>query len=359
MTEHQPHHIDTVDTKENTTIQERHPDWPELDVSFYFSPHSHAENLKQAPIAEADIYLYESVGVTQTERKDLQMTSDNHFDSLERNLERPPLKDSFFGQQLREIHNSGIAMGSIDIPGDEDEHSSFLEELAQTDYSLPIEDTFAASLAALDKSSMTIAKIEHQREQIMAKRFDNEIAQILAERPQLKDKLQLKVLIVMGSYHTRLRHALTERGIPSSREFPTPVPWVYSYSKELQRVHAYHKEPSLELIEKAWTECFITHAITEQIGVAPRAAYNVSVEQYVRDIVSHLNHEQCQQIYELVRDSPNASIEIHDINQILKAGSIGEIPDNPEVIREQLDAIEHLSLTGLADHARRYRSASP
>jgi len=359
MTEHQTYHIDTVDTKENTTIQERHPDWPELDVSFYFSPHAHAENLKKAPIAEADIYLYENVGVTQTEREDLQMTSDGHFNSLERKLERSPLKDSFFGQQLRGIHDSGVAIGSLDIPGDEDGYSSLAEGLMKADSSAPLKDTFISSLEAFDENMAALAKMQNTRERIMAERFDNEIAQILAKRPQLKDKPRLKVLITMGSYHTKLRHALTERGIPSNREFSTPVPWVYSYTTELERAHAYHKEPSLDLLEKAWAQDFITHAITGQIGVASRETYSSSVEQYVRDIVSHLNHEQCQQIYELVRNSPDASIEIHDINQILKAGGIGEIPNNPEAIREQLDVIEHLSLTGLAGHVRRFRSVSP
>jgi hypothetical protein len=44
------------------SILERHPDWPKLNVSFYFSPHGTKKDFEGIPerLANTDIYLYEN-----------------------------------------------------------------------------------------------------------------------------------------------------------------------------------------------------------------------------------------------------------------------------------------------------------
>src|SRR5690606_8947548 len=48
----------------HSTLQERHPDWPKLSVSFYFAPHGNFEDMQGivSKIKESDVFFYEDLG---------------------------------------------------------------------------------------------------------------------------------------------------------------------------------------------------------------------------------------------------------------------------------------------------------
>ncbi|HEU5121216.1 MAG TPA: hypothetical protein VFT59_00075 [Candidatus Saccharimonadales bacterium] len=292
------------DILSSDVFAERHPDWPSISVTFYFSPHGNASDIEGiAPYLEkADILLYENSRAELTER--FQQVAAKEADVRpvnimvkEDEIYGKPIQGSAWEPLLRGIYKSGKAIGSIDL----NEHEQHLRDGIVESQSLPVEETFDEALASLGKILRRNADLQNQRETIMAERFEEEITRILDEHPELKEKPRLNVLISIGAYHTRLRHALQEKGVQSEQHFPES-PYVYDYVNQLTRTYAYGKEPTRELLEKAYLQALLHSAAQAELSAVPGQYNHDKLERYLRSVVDAFNSEEIQQVYDLYKN---------------------------------------------------------
>lgn len=354
-------------TPETSTIQERHPDWPELDVLFYFGPHGHADNFKDVPahIAKADVYLYENVGTTGL-KHGFQEISSNPAGPVDNIIDYADIGGRINGTIwepiIRGIHGTDIAVSSFDLRGSK-EFEHMFDNILNPDV-MVVDDTFEGSIEILQKNMSAWADLQNQREEIMADRFESEIEYLLKSYPQLKEKSQLKVLITMGSAHTSLRHKMINKGIPSSSEYTTNTPYIHSFNMELLRTYMHNREASQELLEQAWVENVVTGLIRAHQNEEAYDAKNYdALSIHNRDLISKLNHDQREQIYRLTRQSQqigfnNLTDFYTNVSDILKQYGGQGLASSPEEMNKRIQSIEQLSLEGLAGHTRRFKKSS-
>ena len=288
-----------------TGMLERHPDWPKLDVDFWFTPHENREDVEgiQAWLAETDVYFYENSTPEFTVL--LQGISKNPEMPLEQIIEKGevsgvPIKDSFWEPVIRGVYGSQVVVGNLDLRPDEQEIRRELHDVIAT--ALPIEGSFHDSLETFIETSARMAIGQNQREQLMMRNFEEDIEAILQSNPELKEKENLKILISIGSYHTTLGHLFAKEGIESKRHFPgrTKSGYMYSSEVELWRTIAMQKEPSIELAKRAYIERLVRHTVDTLLEHASVPSIQDDLEDpIVRMLTSLLDENQMEEIYKI------------------------------------------------------------
>ena len=299
-------HFDDTEPNGQLSLHERHPDWPALDVTFYFSPHGNKADFERViPLLDAtDIYLYENVFGSKGVNAFLQRLSTAPLHSHETSANDASIGEAFakgttWEPVIDSIYNSQKIISSIDLR-DTPEERGLADKVWQQVHLLPPKaPTFDAALVQFTEQKAELVKMQDERESIMADRFEEEIEHILSVHPELKERENLKILISMGVFHTRLGHTFTMKGIPSNREFSSS-PYVYNYRLELTRALAYAREPSKDLVERAYTEDLLSNALGVTLKKTD-VSYDVQF-MYLRGIASKLNHEQMKDIYKLHND---------------------------------------------------------
>ena len=325
-------HFDGTEPNDRPSLHERHPDWPALDLTFYFSPHGNKADFEGInPLLEAtDVYLYEDIFNNSAMRAFLQRLSTSppyNQEWIADNVsagEAFAKKGSEWEPVIDSIYNSQKIISSIDLR-ETSEEKALADKIWQIIYlPLPKGPTFDAALPQFTEQQAELVKAQEERESIMADRFEEEIEHILDVYPELKERKNLKILISMGVNHTKLRHAFTMKGIPSDREFSSS-PYVYNYRSELKRTLAYAREPTKDLSERAYIEDLLDNLL----GVALKktdASYDVRFA-YLRNVVSKLNHEQMKDIYDLYN---NGKLTVRYIDNLLQNIGMQKLPRSDE-----------------------------
>ncbi len=321
----------------HSTLQERHPDWPKLNVSFYFAPHGNFEDMQGivSKIKESDVFFYEDLGRSEAKAAYLNspllregmMPLETLIDSS--GAGQRQMRGSHGEALVRGLHDAQVVAATLDIGKDYDEERLSKEIIKAFQEPLPRRVSYDEALSRLNDNYENIAYLMDERELIMANNFESEIGKILDTYPELKQKDGLNVLISMGVLHTRLRHAFTERGIPSDRNFSTGRSYTFGYAHELMRTFAYGNEPSKELTERAFAESIVRKALSKvtrdkSIAYDERAAY-------LRRYVSELSSDEMMDVFDLWNNS-RASVD--DIDNLLVPAGMPPLARSAEEIIE-------------------------
>lgn len=309
-------------------MQERHPDWPKLEVDFWFTAHGERRDVEgiQSQLAQTDIYFYEN------SRPDLtamfQEISTNPARPLEQIIEEgviygAPIKDSFWEPVIRGLYGSQIIVGGCDVRPDEREVKDEIIEAIKTE--LPTEGSFLEAAGVFVANSARVAIGQNERESLMIRHFEEDMEAILELNPKLKEKEDLKILISIGSYHTTLRHLFEKEGVEGKQHFPGSINghYVYSYEVELWRTIAMQREPSTELAKRAYTERLVKKAVDvslEHAGVPP--LQNELKDPFVRRLTSLIDEDQMEEMYRLYQ---NGKLTIGGIHAVLAEKGVANL----------------------------------
>lgn len=85
------------------------------------------------------------------------------------------------------------------------------------------------------KIQQTHASAQKEREDYMLKSFYDSLLKKLKEKPELQNKKELKILVTMGAFHTRLFHEMKKMGNSVTREFDDEMPYRYHTHEGIQR----------------------------------------------------------------------------------------------------------------------------
>ena len=317
------------------SIPERHPDWPPLAVTFWFSGHDTYQDMEGlAPyLADKDLYFYEGRSDQITDV--LQYFANNLFetDEVERwmnaqSIGERPLVGSALEAQLRAVIGTGVVVGSFDVTGKdlEDARAPFFNVGP-----LPKGESNEDALANYTELEVQRAEAQNQREARMIPNFEQEVGKILTEHPDLKGKSPLNILISMGSYHTTLGHLFGEHGVPSEHYFSGGTPYTHDYRNELRRTFAFGKVPSEELIQRSYVESLIGGGFESVSGVPLREMSAEDQMRYLRGFVSRLSTDQLSKLISLYRQDT----ETLDEYDAILAQSGQRFPRSIQDLREQ------------------------
>jgi hypothetical protein len=318
---------------ETSTLEERHPDWPLVDVLFYFAPHGNVTDMEGiAPyLKKADICFYEdsgnpdgTVSNLQEVMNDLSRDPQVPIEAVEKfALNGRPLRDSKLWPIIKGTYGTGKIIDSIDLVNDSSTDELKVRLAEVTDYEISKNATFDEALEKMSVRLMTEAELHKEREAIMADMFEDKIQEILEQNPKLKDKPRLTILISMGPYHTQLRHTFTEKGISSDQKFSTR-PYVFSYGIELTRTYAFAREPSRELLERAYVE----DLLLEVVKVDPEnpAVSSDAFIMSMRLLTSQLSEEQMRELHEMHKRD---KLTTKNVDRFLESNGLDPLPQTP------------------------------
>lgn len=290
------------------TLAERHPDWPVLKVNVLLSRHETAEDYRSVQERlekKPDILLYE--GADGTDYKDgksgytrlLQALSDGRFRLKDVNAQ---------GREkalMESIYDSGVKVGSIDTTKKE---SAAIGLQAASEASLVTAENYDVTLDGIKEYNARLAEAQNKRDAIMAQRFEHEIGRILEQNPELKQKDELDIFIPLGAYHTKLGRSLRRMGVETDVEFDgidyedsgehsgisAERSYVYNHVNRLQRTLAFGREPSRELVEKAYA----TYMIAQLLPSTEDDQKSKVVSDYRDAVVGALESEDIQAMHE-------------------------------------------------------------
>jgi|GEM_PF-2759349 len=315
-------------------IKERHPDWPELRVTFYFAPHANHHDVAdaEAHMKDSDILLYESAAGSSGEARHrkqkiafLNSLSINPPMSLDEALLEYDAPGTTDEHRVRGVYDSGIAVGTIDI-GDTEIEQRMVLRMSNVGYEIRRRsESYEAALENYKRKMQLYGELQAERERMMLDNFEDSLESILASRPDLKEKESLEILITMGSAHTTLRHKFTEAGIDSDRYFSMGGVQIYDYDNELIRTYMRRLEPTDELVQRAFTDNIIEDIYYSNPGTSattPTDEWTI----YKRRLVSKLNGEQMEHIFSLWNGGDRRAAQ--NIQMYLDRQGIGRMPES-------------------------------
>ncbi|HVQ44807.1 MAG TPA: hypothetical protein VMT30_07665 [Candidatus Saccharimonadia bacterium] len=325
------------------TLAERHPDWPPIALDFYFAPHGSAKDIPDLPgkLQGADVYLYEAARGRKGLSRMQELADANPADFPADHIET--VVDTFYGSdesirgtfdeaQLRALYGSGVVVGHIDLRAEEEEEDHEIAEKIFEAYARPYDKTasFDEVLAQVRGRATDIAKWQHKREQVMLERLEPELEAILERHPELKQKSELRVVDSVGAFHTALHHeAVRTMGVEATRSFPGR-PYSFNYRGELERSMRFGKEPSRDLLAKAYIEAVFDPILDGFIEDRPvdrpssDLRDNTEWAMYTRKIASAFPTEEIEYIHDLRRHNELADEDI--ITIISDVHGLGPLP---------------------------------
>lgn len=302
----------TKETKESRRVN--------YTVEIYFSSHGTAEDIKgvekntpQAGLEKfkrrgllesfqrADIYVPELHGWNEFSLSRMQelsygrVTPEQIIKEIKLKPEHPMF--GFLKSEMEMIYGSYKPIIIFDVP-DTHPRSKVLRDymLGQTREKIKGRPTFEKILAIIKKDLREKADLHNEREDYMLNQLASKLEEVFKQRPDLVNKPDLRVLMFLGAYHTRVVQMLTKYGVKvQSRHSRSPQ--IFGFENEAQRSLALGKEVSNELASKVLLEGLcsslmgpIASSLTEDSNEA---------EAFIRRIVSLFTYEEIKNLYEM------------------------------------------------------------
>lgn len=328
-------------------IQERHPDWPKLSFSFFYSPHNNAEDTKGIGpyLEDADVLLYEHAGPSDETTKILNIISTNPEKAKEM-IDWDDAMNSYYGPMIESVRGTSKVVGNIDI-GDNDGDEEIVQQIAYgIGYNIPRHMEYADAMNLVCSSLENAVTLQNWREDTMLENLEGEMDRIFQSRPDLKGRNDINVLIQLGSYHTRLSHIFAKSGVETKRHFPD-VPYVYGYQTELQRNFTFNIEPSNDLIQRAIAESIARYVLKTANSRITEAPTDMQTA-YLRSVISKLSAEDMEDLYDAYKDD-YLTVELMDT--LLASRDLYRVPRSNDELEFLVDELMYRNKMKLAKAA--------
>lgn len=304
---------------------------PKVSYHFFFSPHGTAEDFKNLAKAyqEADIYVPEIYNWTQELKSALQSLSKGELTLNKIYKLFPDLsRSSARRYELEIIYNSKKPILIVDASvrdfelKKEQGKVNFLWREAIDNF---IYGHFQESLSKLRDYIKTYANFLTQREIKIKENLKTQIQEFLKQNSDYCQKENLKVLVRLGGYHTKVYGDLVKEKLDVSREF-SQMPYVYYSLDEARRRIVFGKEVDDLLLARGLIENLLDPYLSQL------TQDNQKISQVLRKISSQLTLKDIEQISRNI-----AEISINDFNIVNELERFNiRIPKSEEEIDEML-----------------------
>lgn len=328
----QPNNTTSVKSKQ----EEKESRIPDYTIQIYFSGHGSSEDIagatntrqsspekfKRKGLADlfkkADIYVPELYGWTESALRQLQDLSygritpeqvlteiSSHIkshiaDVIERNnfdMEREDPMYSFKKSELEMIYQSYKPIIIFDIPEGHpksgilrgDQYTRPTGEISQL-------DTFEKTLSFIRESLKKTANSHNEREDYMLSQINPKLEEVFKQRPDLRNKSDLQVLMFLGALHTRVAHTLKQYGV-KIKSHNSRSPQIFGFNNEAHRRLAFGMEVNNELAAQVLLE----ELCLEVLGgiILNLTKDHNEVTAFVRKIVNRFTYDEIKELYEI------------------------------------------------------------
>lgn len=232
---------------------------PAVEVSIFFAAHKTAKDIEglKKPFANCDIFIPEGCGWTNEILKcyrqvsEGMLTPDEALKKMEFKIWYPNYSANL--KALEILHNSQKPLMFIDLPRGSDILYRYMssEILVNQDLSSiemgSVNSYVDKKFDMLKEHLKDSVKIEIEREKFMLQNLYPQLQKLLSERPDLKTKEKLNILLFLGAAHTGIYHAL-KKSAPSTKKDMSRMPFVFSIMPEIKRRYMFGKEVDDKLI---------------------------------------------------------------------------------------------------------------
>ncbi len=291
-------------------FKENKIEMPPIETTMLFSRHYTASDVEwmEPHYKETDIFIPETVSWTpeglEMYQKIAQGGSEGYtasgrfFSNLMSEMQKNPKATFRFSGAIVEMMQKfpGKKICYIDLPAGTElqvQHKKDIENLFKRIDLIPPTASLAERAEIEEKLSGEFSKSLALREEEITKSLPRELGKLVKQYPGLLKKEKLKVLIQLGSNHTRIYQWLKSRGENVSRFFPNKP---YNYMGGLHsRADLFGKSFSgldNKKITFADTICFKTF-LHHAVLFIPEGLYS----EYVRRIVALFSEKEMEEVY--------------------------------------------------------------
>jgi hypothetical protein len=320
------------------TLKDRHPDWPDIKLKFYFSAHRTAEDMSgmENHMPGADIFFYENTqgnedtGLYQkVANVDPAQLPPGAIDQL---IETggDQFKGTFREPILRSLFGSKKTVGHIDLrPGDAVVGTDIKAASESKSYIVP---NFHETLTNLKGKLEHVADLQNKREKIMTVRLEEELKDIMNAHPEIKNikGRPVKILATMGAYHSPLGSKFEAEGVNTESEF-SHTPYVLDYEDQVQQEIASGKEPNQDMLAKAYVSGLLHEKVRDAMG--DWATNSDQQVMYVRNAASQLSIGEIEKIHEMSKNG----FTVEALDSFLKEKGMDPLPHSDEELKTSVD----------------------
>lgn len=196
---------------------------PESIDQIRFVPieHYQADEMAEARVADAiassGIILYELVGYTERDARDIQKIANGDFKILERHKTYPKHDGSEYLRGLeRAVYNKGVRIAPLDVPHKSDEYRSYKAGLLDSDRRIRLGGTTTEeALERYKEAENILLGARLKRDQFAVEHFAETIGAVRGNRTMRKHSHPNAVSIFYGDTHLTIQNALARRFLDS------------------------------------------------------------------------------------------------------------------------------------------------
>jgi hypothetical protein len=299
-----------------STLAERHPDWPKLEMLALYGGHDDDEKSRDFDMLadtfeeyKPDVYLHEAAsgegyirGRSKSTRA-LQKVASKYGDGLtQASLEGMGRAPS---AQYRALDRTGIIVGTTDLTRQENGELGIDAAFGRAETRPPDPD-LDGELDRIRESARENADAQTGRDVVNVKRFEHEMERIFKAHPELLAKDTVRIVQTFGAYHTQQWHGLVKDGVNLKVRFQgssleggpdrdANPHYVYDYNNQVARMLSFGKEPSRELLQKA----YLTNMVGAALGEV-HTANTYDQTDFVRRTVDALPVEDTAELHERI-----------------------------------------------------------
>lgn len=289
-------------------------------VEVLFRPHATIEDIDletfKKRLSETDIYIQEKISWTDQEEEIFNKVSQGEMEPLNAINEIRVRNPQIWLERLKALYGKGVRVIFIDVPLD----SGFINEYEKVKggYQSLFKQDFKETIENFRNWLTEMARLFIKRDEIMLKNFFQRVNDAISKDPKLAEKLEIRILISIGSAHTYFYKLL-------KKEFPQAIRdmgggTVSNHFDEALSRAIFEKPIDDDLIARAILTRFI---LDSGLG---REIYELCqnktscVDLVVRKIVSQFSLDEIKDIYNQVLNSGLSLEEI--LNERLKQKQI-------------------------------------
>lgn len=280
------HHL--FNKKETPVSKE---DLPPIDIGFYFSGHAAGAHGKfqTKDVADYDIFLMESVGWLPEDLETYRDVANGEISLREPSDDVIPKKEhAFVLEMLRNISDTGIAVGFWDVP-EKSKEAKRARKTRDGTINSQVKTLQAVKTGNFDQAmqaerqGLQDSVGLYERDRYLISHFPQIIKEIIDSHPELEDKQSIKVLIGMGAGHAQIAREFKDAGYSVSKQY-SEIPYYYPHS---------NAAIMQQLLGKEVSELQCAHAILEDfISVEldwpefPRDSFDT-----ITEFISHITRQ--------------------------------------------------------------------
>jgi hypothetical protein len=298
---------------------------PRMSFEIFYCSHGNGDSLRKlkGPFEKCDIYIPEAVGWTDITLNNLETVASGIIPT--ESLQSFRAEQNFLYQEYIIIHNSHKPVVIVDIPAEHPLIEKYIKLMSGFE-AIFNKETFEETLGAIANHYTEGAGIQREREKYMLSQLRPKVLEAASISPQLKDKKEIKVLMLLGNSHEWIFDEMTSEGYLVNKIFS-------SESQDIFQIEAFKKIASGERISQDLaSKIFLEHEAELAFSSYMRGITDSSEDKlfFYKIIASQFTFDEAREIFNGIKKGEYVK---SIFERKLKEKGI-KLPQSPAQLRE-------------------------